>query len=124
MADVGIGAPAEQTLFVSDQYLDNNAANPGAEIDIIKMTPSGAFETKRVAPTGTDGTFEPRGVSINGVLVNGKVDGEASFAWMKRKLKNDAESARLKYATGVIHSDRVRYIYPMGTTARGIAVRA
>ena len=124
MADTGISAPAEGTLLISDKYLDAKQGDPGVVIDCVEMTPAAAFETKVVAPTGTDGRFEPRGVSVNGVLVEGVVDEDASFAFLKRRLKNDPEAARLKYATGVIHSDRVRYIYPRGTTARGIAIRA
>lgn len=125
MAEAGISAPAEQTLYISDKWLDEHGNNPNSAIDIIERTPAAAFETTiNIPTTGGRGRFEPRGVSINACLSEGKADDTLTFAYIKRCLKNDPKPVRLKYTTGTIHSDRPIKIYAEGTTARGIAIRA
>jgi len=124
MATAGISAPAEQTILISDKWLDDNQKSLGVSCDVMTLTPPEAFETINIPKMGHNNRNEPRGVSINATYVSGKADSTQSYAVMKRRLKNDPEPVKVKYATGVIHADRVQKIYPAGTNARGIVIRA
>ena len=124
MAESGISAPAEGTLFIADKWLDQNGKNSHAFADVLLRKPDDAFETKNIPVTGNRGRFEPRGLSINTVTNNGTCDDTIGFGYINRCLKNDPSPVRLRYAVGIIHSDRIRFLYAMGTTARGIAIRA
>ena len=116
-------ARAETELLIDNDYLDANANDADAVIDVVKRIPVEAFITahRRVAPNGMDKTFHPKGVHID----NESGDADASFAWINRSVYAHQlrQNARQRYACGMTHPEAIRYIYPRTTTARGIHIK-
>jgi hypothetical protein len=120
MSDV---AGAESELALDDAYLDDNAGNGAAVIDLQLRTPAEAFlpACLQTAASGPSGTFWVRGISVD----RSSTDGDATYAYVTRNLLNtDRPRDRItrRYQCGITHPHKIRYIHPAGTTARGISV--
>lgn len=127
----GFNDRAEMEIKISDTYLDANAADKNAIIDILKLTPEAAFENHTLAQTGVSraglaARFEPRWIKISQVInLQGVIDESLYSGWINKRLKsNPAHNYNTeRYLIGIDHPESVGYIRPFGTTARGIVLK-
>jgi hypothetical protein len=124
MATPGISAPTDGRLRISDDYLVANAANANAVIDVEKMTPIAAFEFCGDARRdGNNIHFAPRGIHVDYGTVD-QADPLGQYAVVNGCLRNESRPMLERLTCGQTHPNRYKFIYPMGTTARGIKIHA
>lgn len=119
MAGPGIAAPSEGEVVISDAYLNDNAADPSVEIDLVRLTPNAAFESTNLP---RNNGIIPRGVAIN-EHKDDTAQSEASDATINRKVANGAIFFKARYTCRIIHPDRITKIRPYMTSARGILIK-
>lgn len=111
--------PASGRLMIRDQWLNDNAGNSSAVINVKELTPSQAFITVNIPRDGDNGRFEPRMLSVNS-----DVDGAASGSPVIRgRYENDPTALDERFTIGVTHEVQMRYIHAQGTNARGIILK-
>ncbi len=126
---MGVFTGSEQRVKIRDSYLDLNRTTKGsrADINLITLSPAEAFENlnsstgRGVPKSGPMGTYEPRGISLNGAdgaeltaddgIINGTEKGDSSTNFMTER-----------HTCGVIHRNSYKVIRPRYTTGRGIIV--
>ena len=115
-------ARAETELRIRDTYLNDHSADAGAVIDVVSREPAGAFtaHSMEVPANGSNHHFDLKGVSFD----NTATDVAASYCMVNRCLKNQDRGMQntVRRMCGIIHPESIQFIYPMGTTARGITV--
>jgi hypothetical protein len=128
MAEAGILARSEIKVMIKNSYL---ADTTNDDIDIVKLTPTRAFEgisaTKRVPCGGPNGGYEARGISVNAAVSDsgeGDIDRDATHGFINYRAKNCPtwNWHEMRYQCGVVHPINIRYIRCAETTARGIIV--
>jgi hypothetical protein len=127
----GFNVRAEMEIKISDTYLDDNALNQGAIINILTLTPEEAFENHTLARTavsraGSAARFEPRWIKISQAIgAQGVIDESLTRGWINKRLKTSpAHNYNTEqYLIGMDHPESVGYIRPFGTTARGIVLK-
>ena len=130
MATPGISAPTDGRVAIDDAWLVDNALNPAAVIDCEKLLPREAFANTVVidglrylpgAGRGNNAHFDPRAV-----MVTDDTDGAATQGTIRGCLRNERINAPTAeaYTFGSLHPVRYRYIYAMGTSARGIRIHS
>jgi hypothetical protein len=123
MATPGISASTDGRLRISDDFLDANAGNANVVIDVQKMTPIAAFEFCGDARrNGNNAHFDPRAIHID----NATTGVDAAYAVVNGCLRNERDNRPMleRYTCGNTHPVRYWFIYPNGTTARGIKIHA
>lgn len=136
MALPGISAGSDGRVLILDSYLDAHVADGSVVIDVVTMTPREAFANTGViggrlfmdgvAKSGVNAHFEPRGISMDGDGDGQAIDLTADTAIVRGCLRNETREMPMsqRYACSITHANRYRFIYPMGTTARGIKIHA
>lgn len=119
MSDV---AGAEGELVLDDAFLDANSADGTVEIDLEQRLPLNAFVPgcRLIPPNGPMGRFKIRGISVDGSAT----DADATTATVCRGLLNTQNATQRitrRYVCGITHPHKIRFVYPFGTTARGIS---
>ena len=108
---------------IKDSFLEAHKNEFGNEIDLLMLTPVAAFENTQVPKIGPNGSFIPRGISIDGKDDGaGGADWTATVANINGKEMNDPDQIQEMFATHITHGNRFRCIYPRHTTARGIII--
>lgn len=119
----GMTARAESELLIDNAFLEANANDASVVINVVERTPVEAFiqAHRTVAATGSSGNFHPKGIHID----NDSSDSEATFGYLNRALyaQQRRQNCRQRYACGITHPEAIQYIYPKGTTARGIHIK-
>jgi len=119
----GMTARAEAELLIDDAFMDANANDASVVINVVDRTPIEAFVVahQKVAATGSGGNFHPKGIHID--MESG--DSDATTAWLNRGLyaHQIRQNVRQRYACAMTHPEAIQYIYPRGTTARGIHIK-
>jgi len=133
---MSITAPSESRYRISDDWLDANATDREAYIDVLNMTSNRMaeypFYTGAVG-SGPNAKANPRGVSIDGALdergtkdvsmtyggIAGLEVGESETI-IGRNMITPIQNHPAILATHILHPMRFRKIYAYGTTARGI----
>lgn len=124
MAGPGITAGSAARLRIDDDYLHTNRNDQSVVIDVWKRTPAAAFSAGTTAPRTGQGRFDTRGISVDGDEGQGAgtPDWTAAYGFIRGQENDDPEAMQQKFNSGIVHPCRFRYIYPYGTTARGINI--